>query len=374
MELGVYVHIPFCVRKCAYCDFNSYAMSGEVVERCVRACEAEIRRSPRAGSRVGTVFFGGGTPTFLTADQLTRLLHAVRETFAVAADAEITSEANPGTADAGKFSSMRQAGFNRLSIGAQSFDDRELARLERVHRAAEIGSAVAAARAAGFDDLNLDLMYALPGQTVTGWLRSLEAALALRPEHLSLYCLTIEPGTPFHERQQRGELDLPDEKTQVAMQMEAARTCAAAGLRRYEISNFARPGRECRHNLVYWRNEEYVGFGPGSASYVDGQRWSNVRHPEEYIAAVESGEGPTGERERLEPDRATAETLMLGLRLTEGISFERLERRHPGALSRLRAELEELVDCGWLAMDGDRMWLTDEGMLFHDEVTIRLLP
>ncbi|MEP0765063.1 MAG: radical SAM family heme chaperone HemW [Fimbriimonadia bacterium] len=373
-ELAVYVHTPFCPSKCPYCDFNSYARPEEEHETFTRACELEIRRSEMRGARVGTVFFGGGTPTFLSVERLERLFSALTSTFDITTEAEITAEANPGTVDAERFTALRAMGFNRISIGAQSFHDHELRTLGRVHSSSEISRAVCAARRAGFGNLSLDLMYALPGQTLGRWIESVKAALAFEPEHLSLYCLTIEPGTRFAALDRHGLLDLPDEDVQIAMQEEAERLCAAAGLRRYEISNYAKPGRECEHNLSYWRNEPYAGFGPGAVSYLDGERRKNLRSPARYAAAVLQARDHVEEREKVGEDLWLAETLMVGLRVIEGVPFERLESRVPDSRARLASALNDLKEKGWVEVDECSVRLTREGLKFHDSVTMRLLP
>jgi oxygen-independent coproporphyrinogen III oxidase len=266
-SLAIYVHIPFCAKHCAYCDFNTYVEKAQsnIVQATVDALCADIEQTARQqeGERrtVATVFFGGGTPTFLSGAQLTRILQTVRENFDVLPDAEISSEANPGSSDAEKFAQMRAAGFNRLSIGVQSFDDELLVALDRFHTACEAENALAAARAAGFANLNLDLMFRLPRQTPELWLDSLRRAIALQTEHLSLYALTLEPGTRFERQHTGGKLILPDEDTETAMYTEAIATLTAAGYEHYEVSNFARPGYRCRHNQTYWRNEVYLGSG-----------------------------------------------------------------------------------------------------------------
>ncbi|MBI3722269.1 MAG: radical SAM family heme chaperone HemW, partial [Fimbriimonas ginsengisoli] len=227
--LAVYVHIPFCPSKCGYCDFNSYAMQGEIVERTARAIIREIRESPWAGRPAKTIFFGGGTPTFIPAPLLVEVLNAVTDTHPPLPNAEITTEANPGTVDASKLETLRAGGFNRVSLGAQSFDDGDLVRLGRVHRAGEIERAVRAAHEASFDNLNLDLMFGLPDQSRAAWRANLARAISLEPEHLSLYCLTIEPNTPFYKLHLRGELPLPDDEQQVAFYEDCLERAAAAG-------------------------------------------------------------------------------------------------------------------------------------------------
>lgn len=366
--VAVYVHIPFCPSKCGYCDFNSYAMEGPIVERTVEALVREVHGSPWRGRPAKTIFFGGGTPTFLSAAQLGRILAAVREVHPPVEGAEISSEANPGTVDAAKFDALRAMGFDRLSLGAQSFSSTDLVRLGRIHEATEIGRAVGAARRAGFRNLNLDLMFALPGQSLAAWKRNLELALALEPEHLSLYCLTIEPETRFYRLHLRGLLDLPDEEAQVRMYDLARDTAEAAGLRHYETSNFARPGFECRHNLAYWRGEEYLAYGPGAVgcyALPDGrrERYTVIKHPVRYVEAIERGLWPWFAREVLDEATLRRERVMLGIRLAEGVAWEDVA---PGALP-------DLLDRGWITVSDGRVRLTREGRLFENEVAAALI-
>ena len=365
MAVAVYVHIPFCPTKCGYCDFNSYAMQGDIVERTTQAIEAEIRRSPLAGEPAKTIFFGGGTPTFLTEDQLVRVFRAVLETHPPIDGAEITSEANPGTVDADKFGAMRAAGFNRISMGAQSFLDSDLIALGRIHRSGEIERAFEAARQAGFDNVNLDLMFALPNQSFRGWQSNLERALSMAPEHLSLYCLTIEQNTAFYKQNLRGQLNLPDDEQQVAMYEECLDRTAAAGYVQYEISNFSKPGLPCRHNLCYWYGEPYAGYGPGAVGAYHGRRYTNLKHPERYCDAVERGADLPFESEPLSPETLRVERIMLGLRLNEGIDAHHL------ALP--EKPIARLIDRGWIAKDGDTVRLTRAGRHFCSEVALELI-
>ncbi len=361
--IAVYVHVPFCPSKCGYCDFNSYALQGEIVDRTVRAIEQDIRRSPWAGRPAKTIFFGGGTPTFLEADQVVRLLDAVREVHPPIEGCEITSEANPGTVDIPKFAEMRAGGFNRISLGAQSFLDSDLLALERVHKAGDIERAVAAAREAGFDNVNLDLMFALPHQSLVAWRKNLERAFALDPEHLSLYCLTIEPNTTFYKRHLRGQLTVPDDEQQVAMYEECLARTHLAGYQQYEISNFAKPRRECRHNLAYWYAEDYAGYGPGAVGCVGAVRYTNLKHPKLYCEAVEAGKPLPFESEALDSDTRRVERIMLGLRLNEGLVADGLDDR----------EVRRLEQKGWIEAAGERVRLTAEGRHFCSEVALALI-
>lgn len=367
--VAVYVHTPFCPSKCGYCDFNSYAMSGEIVQRTVDAMRLEIARSPWRGRSAKTIFFGGGTPTFLSESQLTGLLHAVMEAHPPIPGCEITSEANPGTVDMPKFTAMRGAGFNRISLGAQSFHAPDLLRLGRVHEAGHIARAVSVARQAGFDNINLDLMFGLPGQNMRGWRENLDTAMALHPEHLSLYGLTIEPNTRFYRLHLRGMLDLPDDDQTVAMYDEACTVTADAGLGQYEISNFAKPGAECRHNLCYWHGEEYLAYGPGAVGcFADGPsktRYTNMKHPDRYCEAVETGANLWCESEVLDNPTQSFERLMLGLRLNEGVSAD---------VPHDVAGRTKMVRKGWVVDDPDTLRLTPGGRHWCSTVTTALAP
>lgn len=375
--ISVYVHFPFCPSKCGYCDFNSYAMTGPIVERTIAAMAREIRSSPWHGIPAKTIFFGGGTPTFVEADQFQRVFDAVADAHPPVAHAEITSEANPGTVDASKFTALRQMGVNRVSIGAQSFRDDDLVRLERVHASGDIERAVAAAREAGFENLNLDLMFALPGQTRMRWQDNLERAIALSPEHLSLYGLTLEPNTSFYKQHLRGQLIQPEEDEQIAMYEMSVATCAANGYGQYEISNFAKPGCECRHNLAYWLGEPYAGYGPGAVGCMDGRnasrmdrslgdvRTTNLKHPERYCAAVESGAGLTCEVDVLTPESKRLEAIMLGLRLNIGFSTCGLDL-DPAKVERLEAR-------GWIERAESQLRLTPSGRHVCSEVALELI-
>lgn len=363
--LAVYIHIPFCPSKCGYCDFNSYAMSGEIVERTAQATKKEILGSPWRGTPATTIFFGGGTPTFIPTDLLLMILEAVFEVHPPLQGCEITSEANPGTVDASRFREMRSAGFNRISLGAQSFADTDLHRLGRVHSAGEIERAAAAAKQAGFENLNLDLMFALPGQTPRAWAVNLRRALALEPTHLSLYCLTLEPNTPFYKQHLQGRIDLPEDDLQVEMYELAVATAQRAGYEQYEISNFAKPGFQCRHNLAYWTGAEYAGYGPGAVGCMDGRRYTNLKHPVRFCEAIEKGLGPAFESEALTAEDIRLEKVMLGLRLNDGLSMS------SAAIS--ADKVSRLESRGWISRSGDRISLTGEGRHFCSEAVLELV-
>ncbi len=364
MSLAIYVHIPFCPSKCGYCDFNSYAMDGEIKERTTSAICQEILNSPWKGVPAKTVFFGGGTPTFLEQDQLLRILEVVSQVHPIGSEVEVTSEANPGTVDMPKFSAMRRAGFNRISLGAQSFNEDDLLSLGRVHKSGEIERAVNSAREAGFESLNLDLMFALPNQSMFGWKSNLRRALALPPEHLTLYCLTIEENTAFYKQNLRGQLQLPDEDAQVDMYEECIRETAAAGFDHYEISNFAKPGHRSQHNLCYWRAEDYAGYGPGAVGCMDGIRYTNSKHPVGYSEKVEQGLALAFESEVLTAEHRRLEKIMLGLRLMEGLEIGETEYSAVG--------FQTCQARGWLNRADGRLFLTEAGKHFCSEVSLEL--
>lgn len=372
--LSIYVHIPFCARRCAYCDFNTYAWRGDIVRDTLDAIRRHIECVEAEGVVVPTIFFGGGTPTFPDPELIVRLLDAIRRRFHVLPDAEISIEANPGTVDRSRFAVLHQAGFNRLSIGVQAFDDQLLRVLGRLHSAQEAVRSYEAARAAGFENVNLDLMFALPGQTVQQWQHTLRTAIRLQPEHLSCYALTIEPNTPFYSLHQRGQLPLPDEETDLCMYQYALRALTRAGYEHYEISNFARPGYRCRHNMVYWRNEEYLGFGPGAVSYRDGVRWKCVSHPRRYVQAVREGASLVEEQERLSPEESLGETVMLMLRTRDGVDVKAVEARYGVPLAeRYAPQLRRLRCLRLLEVTPDRWRITAKGLPIANTVCAEFL-
>jgi oxygen-independent coproporphyrinogen III oxidase len=410
MSLSLYIHIPFCQRKCPYCDFNTYAGLNRLFEPYTAALVQEIRQAGAAHGRppVGTVFLGGGTPTVLPVELLAQIMDACCTAFDLLPDAEITSEANPGTVDVSRFAALRALGVNRLSMGVQSFDPAELDFLGRIHSAAEAAEAMAAARAAGFNNINLDFIYGLPDQSPATWQRTLERALALAPEHISLYSLTIEEGTPFGDWAAAGRLAQPSPDLAADMYEIADELLASAGYFQYEISNWTKgPFYACRHNLTYWHNEVYLGFGPGAHSSEHGQRWAGIRSVPEYIERVISPTvgppravaGPSdavaglpdavaGLRpshalppwtdfvEEIDERLAMGETMMLGLRLVqEGVTFQRFQQRHGRPmLDVFGDEIERLEQLGLLERLPDRVRLTRAARLVGNQVFAAFLP
>ena len=369
--LALYLHIPFCAAKCAYCDFASYPNRQDVWRGYMDALLDELRgwRLALEDRELATVFIGGGTPSLLPAGEIARLMDGVRQCALVRGDAEITMEANPGTLTPEKLKSCRTAGVNRLSLGVQAMDDRLLRSLGRIHTAKDVAEAVDLARRAGFDNVSLDLMYALPGQSMDDWARTLDAALALAPEHLSAYSLIVEEGTPLADRVARGMLTVPDDDATVDMQRMAVERLAGAGFERYEISNYARKGRECRHNIVYWQRGDYLGVGCAAHSLMDGVRFENPRGLEEYLS---------GQRRmnavRLTREDAMEETLMLSTRMCRGMDLDAYRREfgEDFCMGRER-KLAELARMGLLVCEDGFLRLTQRGMEVHNAVVVELL-
>jgi oxygen-independent coproporphyrinogen-3 oxidase len=375
LPLALYLHIPFCVRKCHYCDFNSGPASEEAREAYVQVLCREIRQSGWAGCRAWTVFFGGGTPSELTTAQLARICGELRDAFRPEPEAEWTIETNPGTVTPSSLRELRRIGFNRISMGVQSFHDHHLRSLGRIHTASEARQAFHAAGEAGFDSRNLDLIFGLPEQTLAEWEADLEEVAALRPEHISLYGLIIEEKTEFGRRHAAGRLPLPEEDTVADMYEMTLDRLAAAGYGQYEISNFALPGFECRHNLVYWQNDPYLGFGVSAASFVHGERWSNTASLRVYRERVAAGIPAAEPGERLEGRSAVGEALMLGLRLNAGVELDALSQRYDcDVRSLFDSQIRRFTGLGLLKWSPEgRLQLTRRGLLLSNNVFAELL-
>lgn len=367
--VALYIHIPFCRSRCTYCAFNTYAGLKGLIPAYAEALCTEIRAAPSVPAH--TIYFGGGTPSLLPPHTLARILHCLRDHFPLPPDAEVTLEANPGTVDRAYLRAARELGVNRLSLGVQSVHPDELRLLGRRHTWEEAVAAVEAARAAGLENVNLDLIYGLPGQALSGWQETLEAALSLEPDHLSLYALTLEEGTPLQERVAQGELPPPDDDAAAEMYEWAEARLARAGYIHYELSNWARSERHfCRHNLTYWYNEMYLGMGAGASSWWGGRRWTNVRHPEEYIRRLAAG-GPVAEEEveEIPLQLEMGETMMMGLRLVAGVSDARFRARFGMGLAEVfGVELARLAGQGLLEWDGQTARLTPRGRLLGNWV------
>jgi len=378
-QAGLYVHVPFCHRKCAYCSFYSFPpQPGDLARYCSAVPRHMRQMAPLAELQslsFASIFFGGGTPSLLPVAALAGLLAELRRSFHFCADEpEITVEVNPGTIDAAGLEQLRRAGFNRLSIGVQSLDDRALRLLGRIHTASEALACITAARAAGFDNLSFDLMYGLPGQTVDGWRTTLGRVLALAPVHLSMYELTVEPGTPFADQAGQGLWTLPSEDEVLAMMAAIETAIGASDLVRYEISNYAVPGRECRHNVNYWHNGWYAGFGPGAVSAFGGARRTAVADLAEYCRLIDAGQPVWQEVERLDREAAFRETVVMGLRLLAGVSISALKERFDLELAAYYGPiLERLVAQGFLILGDGRLQLTARGLPLANRVMAELV-
>ncbi len=374
-QMELYLHIPFCARKCAYCDFLSFPQGRGVQERYVEKLIEEIAYSGAAfhDATVSSVFVGGGTPSILESAQIVRIFEALRTHFRIEETAEISMEANPGTVTEEKLRDYRRAGINRLSFGLQSADDGELRALGRIHTYEEFLEGYRLARKCGFDNINVDLMSALPLQTVDSWLATLRTVAALEPEHISAYSLIIEEGTPFYEQygDGRGDGILPDEDAEREMYHQTKRVLRELGYERYEISNYAKPGRECRHNIGYWSAVPYLGLGLGASSYIDGGRFNNTADLETYLTT------PPGHREDelvLTERDMQEEYFFVGLRMVRGVSLAGFRERfgvdadtvYPGLLERLIRE-------GGAEIEGDHFRLTDYGLDVSNHIMAEFL-
>ncbi len=376
--IGLYLHIPFCERRCRFCAFFTRDYREDRAAAFVMDLLKEIERAGEAGlvrgRRIETVYFGGGTPTTLTPGQLLSILASSRECFEVSSEAEISVEASPAGVTEAALRALQAGGVNRVSFGAQSFDAAELEAAGTPHRVADITRAVRSAREAGIATVSLDLMYGFSGQSPARWLADLEAAIALEPDHLSFYGLTIEEGTPYHRDVQRGHMTVLDEDAMADLYEMGRERLEAVGYRRYEVSNFARPGHECRHNLGYWTDREWLGLGPSAHSYLDGDRFSNVASLATYHRLVEDGLAPIVEREKGTPELRVREAVAFGLRTVKGVRLGPLAKRYdfdPGA--RFREPIERLSRDGWLILDGEVLRPSPAGLMIADELAVAFL-
>lgn len=366
--VGVYAHVPFCVAKCRYCSFYSEPVAGQDVRPVVDAILQElVGYEGYVFAGAGTIYVGGGSPTILPEIELFRLLKALRLRCPKAT--EFTVEANPGQLTFERLQSLREVGVNRLSIGAQSFSDNELAFLGRRHTAHDVMAAVALAREAGFDNISLDLIFALPGSDMATWKRSLDSAIGLGVEHISAYAMTWEAGTPLYAAMEKGEVTPVSEEKDREMYETAIDTLASAGLAQYEISNFAKPGFECRHNQKYWANDEYVGIGPAAASWFDGVRWSNVADINEYLGAISGNRKLRIDEHKPGPAERACETAVLNLRRARGIVlYDYRMRTGFDAMELFRAVIQRYAKAGMLKVEGGRVFLTREALPVADSV------
>ncbi len=354
MQVSLYIHFPFCLKKCLYCDFDSVAGAMVTPEEYVSAVvrEIELRAATLATPvTAATLYFGGGTPSLMSPDLVGRVIDSAARLYGLSTDAEVTIEANPGTLTAEKLQGFRMAGVNRLSLGVQSLDDALLRRIGRIHTAREAQNAYRSARAAGFDNIGIDLMHSLPGQTPAMWRSALNEAIGLDPEHISAYALSVEEGTPFASLEESGQLILPNEDDAIAMFEATTELLTAGSYEQYEISNFSRPGFRSRHNQIYWRRGNYLGFGAGAHSFLrepaSGLRWVNPRLHSSYLDLI--GQGGLGQEERqlLSLQEALGETFFLGLRLLDGVNLAEVEAEFGAAMAdHFSAAISELMGQG----------------------------
>lgn len=380
---SLYVHIPYCISKCPYCDFNSHVVA-EIPE--VRYTDALVRELSAyedtidwRGRPVQSIFFGGGTPSTFRPESIGKILAWIAATFPLQANCEITLEANPGTVDRDHFGGYHDAGINRISVGVQSFQPRLLKFLGRVHSADDARSALETVRRAGFDNFSFDLIYANPGQTFQELNADLETALEIRSPHLSAYNLTFEEGTPFHHEYRSGRLTSLTEDEEIAMAELIEAKLRTAGLQRYEISNYARPGHESRHNLNYWRSGDYLGLGAGAHSYarnvdgVCGKRWSNEKNPGKYMTQIAQTGTAVADRENIDREKAAGEFMFLGLRLTEGVAIDRFQAQFGKRPSEFYPQITTWLEGEFLEETNGRVRLTARGFLLANSIFVEFM-
>ena len=377
-SFGVYLHVPFCATRCGYCDFNTYtpgqlgsgATQGDYLDAIVAELEMAVVKHPELARGADTVFVGGGTPSMLGAIGLRRLLDGVRNSFGLADDAEVTTESNPESTSPEFFEGLAEAGFTRVSLGMQSAVPHVLATLDRTHTPGRPAAAVAEARAAGFEHINLDVIYGTPGESMANLDTTLEAVLATEVDHVSAYSLIVEPGTAMARKVRRGELPMPDDDDLADRYERIDAALSQAGFSWYEVSNWAKPGGQCRHNMLYWRDGNWWGAGPGAHSHLDGTRFYNVKHPARYAATISGGELPIKDSEGLTADDRHTEKIMLGLRLAEGIDANLLGEDELGKARRqAEAGMVEFVSVD----GGQRIQLTNRGRLLADAIIVDIL-
>ena len=371
---SLYIHVPFCATKCYYCAFNTYAFHKEQAHHYLEALRSEMELYRLDSSRLKTVFIGGGTPSILSAESLEGLLMHLHTVFKVDRGAEVTVECNPGTVDRQKLELMRSGGVNRLSFGVQAMDDATLDQLGRIHSVDEVLQSYDLARRVGFGNINLDLIFALPNQTVAEWRACLDKAIALQPEHISVYSLMIEEGTVFYESWRTGELHRLSDEIESEMYHVTIDTLARHSYQQYEISGFAKPSCAAKHNLVYWDNRSYIGLGPGACGYINGVRYSNIRGVQDYVESLKQGRKPVADSEQLTGRDEKAETIILGLRKREGIRELEYQRRFGESIEEeFEDVLDKWIDINLLDWKGEYLRLTRQGLFLANEVFVDFL-
>ena len=374
IEISIYIHVPFCRRRCAYCSFISYAGREADIPAYARALVQELRLRPVEDAEIKTIYFGGGTPSLLPVDALSQILETVKERNKIADNAEITLEANPGTVSREYLKAIRSLGVNRLSLGVQSLEDVELGLLGRIHTSTQACESIHQAKETGFTNLSLDFIYGIPGRSLKTWRKMLNKIVSLGARHLSLYGLTLEEGTPLHEGIKNGKIQSPDPDAAASEYEMAEEMLQAAGYKQYEISNWSLPGFESRHNLVYWQRGPYLGLGVAAHSFLDNRRIANTSDLDVYLSALSEGILPPQTAEVIDKAAALSEAVILGLRLNEGISANDIKAHFSIDLHRHFAnEIAECSSFGLLEEQGRRLRLTPRGRLLGNEVFMRFV-
>ncbi len=372
MELGLYLHFPFCISKCPYCDFNSYQLKEDnQISSYISALYQEITAYSQKlkKSNIKTIYLGGGTPTILSGVQIYNILEFCKDKFNIDKNAEITIEANPGTLDGEKLKLLIESGINRLSLGAQSFNNLFLKKLGRIHNTQDIIDSYYLAREKGFNNINIDIMFALPDQTTEDLQATLKKAISLKPDHLSLYNLTIKPGTEYYKKYKRGKLKLPTEDEEFDMYNWAINFLKENNFEHYEIANFARPYKRSMHNLIYWQNKPYLGIGAGAYSFIKGYRYMNYENPARYIKEIMSGKLPVDNGEKLSLRKRMIETIILGLRTKDGVGYKKFKTRFGVNLNDIFSkQVNKLVNLGLLEKDDCKIKLTKKGIFLANTV------
>lgn len=373
---GIYIHIPFCVKKCRYCDFNSYKIDIEKKKRYIKALEKEIEIYSKMDNKrkIDTIFLGGGTPSILKPDEIESIFEKLNSSFDISEDAEITMECNPGTLDEEKLNAMKKSGVNRLSIGLQAVQNDILEYIGRIHTFEEFEKTYNLVRKCGFDNVNIDLMYNLPNQREKEWMETLEKVVSLNPEHISAYSLILEEGTELCDMYERGEFTLSGDDTDIKMYRYTIDYLKENGYMQYEISNYAKTGKECRHNIIYWKCDNYIGLGAGASGYIGNRRYSNIPEVDEYNETVEAGKLPVLSEEVLTDEEKFEELVFMGLRMNEGVLYEDFEKISGIDIRKYRKEIikrlkkDNLIEC-----DENRIKLTQSGREISNKVFLDII-
>lgn len=373
---GIYIHIPFCVKKCRYCDFNSYKIDIEKKKRYIKALEKEIEIYSKMDNKIkiDTIFLGGGTPSILKPDEIESIFEKLNSSFDISEDAEITMECNPGTLDEEKLNAMKKSGVNRLSIGLQAVQNDILEYIGRIHTFEEFEKTYNLVRKCGFDNVNIDLMYNLPNQREKEWMETLEKVVSLNPEHISAYSLILEEGTELCDMYERGEFTLSGDDTDIKMYRYTIDYLKKNGYMQYEISNYAKPGKECRHNIIYWKCDNYIGLGAGASGYIGNRRYSNIPEVDEYNETIEAGKLPVLSEEVLTDEEKFEELVFMGLRMNEGVLYEDFEKISGIDIRKYRKEIiERLKKDNLIECDENRIKLTQSGREISNKVFLDII-